>query len=189
MKKKNPEKVKQGKKNRKSGADFERKVRADLESKGWTVSKWMNQVELEYFWKVAGIEKEIKTEEEAQEINLKILKNMLKETPNVVCMSEVGKFFRGKLIPAKHKFVGFGRPMAIGTGFPDFIAFRLGFPYTCDGKETEIIGVECKSNGYLDKEEKEKCKWLLDNNVFSKILIAKKGEKRGEIIYNEFKKE
>lgn len=49
-----------------------------------------------------------------------------------------------------------------------------------------VIGCEVKSNGYLTKEEKEKCKWLLDNNVFSKILIAKKGTKRGGIIYDEF---
>ncbi len=48
-----------------------------------------------------------------------------------------------------------------------------------------IYGVECKSNGYLDKEEKEKVKWLLEHNIFSKILIASKGKKRGEIIYND----
>lgn len=34
-----------GKKSRKSGAEFERRVRADLESKGWVVDKWSNQVE------------------------------------------------------------------------------------------------------------------------------------------------
>ena len=50
----------------------------------------------------------------------------------------------------------------------------------------DSIGVECKINGKLDKEEKEKCKWLLKNNIFSKILIASKGEKRGSIEYKEF---
>ena len=35
---------KQGKKNRASGQRFELKVRKDLESKGWIVSKWMNNV-------------------------------------------------------------------------------------------------------------------------------------------------
>ena len=49
-----------------------------------------------------------------------------------------------------------------------------------------IYGVECKSNGKLDKEEKEKCKWLLSNNIFSKILIASKGKKRGSIDYKQF---
>lgn len=89
------------------------------------------------------------------------------------------------MIPAKHKFRGVGIPMAIGTGFPDFIAFRrvMGWHYLA----REIIGVECKSNGYLTKEEKEKCEWLLKNKVFSKILIASKGNKRGEIIYKDFK--
>jgi len=52
-------------------------------------------------------------------------------------------------------------------------------------KTYEVIGVEVKSNGYLSKEEKAKCRWLLDNNIFSKILIAKRGEKRGEIVYED----
>ncbi|KKL78907.1 hypothetical protein LCGC14_2020190, partial [marine sediment metagenome] len=37
-------KAKQGEKNRAAGARFERKVRADLEVKGWTVSRWGNNV-------------------------------------------------------------------------------------------------------------------------------------------------
>ena len=36
---------KQGKKNRQAGARFELKVRKDLESKGWIVDKWSNNVE------------------------------------------------------------------------------------------------------------------------------------------------
>jgi len=44
---KNPEKVIQGRKNRAKGALFETKVREDLESKGWTVTKWMNTVDNE----------------------------------------------------------------------------------------------------------------------------------------------
>lgn len=35
-----------------------------------------------------------------------------------------------------------------------------------------VQGVECKSNGNLSKIEKEKCNWLLQNKIFSKILIA-----------------
>ena len=49
-----------------------------------------------------------------------------------------------------------------------------------------VIGVESKMDGKLDKIEKQKCRWLLKNNIFSKILIAQKGEKRGEIIYGAF---
>ena len=148
----------QGKKNRESGRRFELKVRKDLEDKGWIVSKWMNNIS------------ELKQDKPSSETN----------------------GYR-KLIPAKHKFRGKGIPMAIGTGFPDFICFKIVKIKTPVGEIRptpdvyEIIGVEVKSNGYLDREEKLKCKWLLDNNIFSKILIASKGKKRGEIIYEEFK--
>jgi len=166
-----------GKKNRQSGARFELKVRKDLESKGWIVDKWGNNVEF--------------TDD---------LKECLERLPLG------GEVPIGKLIPAKHKFQGIGRPMAIGTGFPDFIALRYSTtqnkdkPPTCTfhnlrGNISVIpypylinMGVEVKSNSYLTKEEKEKCKWLLKNNIFSKILIASKGIKRGEIKYLEFKK-
>ena len=124
----------QGKSNRARGARFERKVRQDLECRGWIVDKWSNNVDL----------------------------------------SE-GK---AKLIPAKRKYNPFSRVMTIGTGFPDYIIFKP------EGKE--IVAVESKSIGYLDKVEKEKCKFLLQNKIFSKILIAKKGEKRGTIEYVEF---
>ena len=99
-----------------------------------------------------------------------------------------------RLVAAKHKFRGKGIPMMLGAGFPDFICFKhnewknekikkflLG-----DMKQTIIIGVEVKLNGILKKEEKEKAKWLLDNNIFSKILIASRGDKCGTIKYKEF---
>ena len=156
-KSKNIHKVNQGKANRASGARFELKVRKDLESKGWIVSKWMNNIDYD--------------------------------------IDKYGNKVYTKLIPAKHKFRGPGIPMAIGTGFPDFIVFKIGAQLTQSFNNnfsiqtgTFIAGVEAKSNGYLDKVEKEKCKWLLSNNKFSKILIASKGKKRGEIIYKEFKK-
>lgn len=41
------EKKAQGKKNRAAGGAFERKVRKDLISKGWIVSKWPNNIDLE----------------------------------------------------------------------------------------------------------------------------------------------
>ena len=133
------DKSKQGKKNKRIGADFERRVRLDLEGDGWIVSKWQNNVK------------------------------------------------EGKLVPAKP-----GRFRMMQTGFPDFIAIlprkNVG---TIDGEMSyKIYGVECKTNGYLTKEEKEKCKWLLDNNVFSEILIAKKIKLGGRIHieYNQFKK-
>ena len=87
-----------------------------------------------------------------------------------------------QLIKAKRKFNPYMKILGIGTGFPDFIAFKNS------GKKYEIIGVEVKGNGFLDKQEKDKCKFLLKKKIFSKILIAKKGKKRGEIEYIDFKK-
>ena len=132
------DKVKQGKKNRATGATFERKVRADLESKGWCV-----------------------------------LKN-----PNNVIDS---KFKQGK-----SKYNPFTKSLMMNSGgFPDFICYKESEVY-----QDRILfwceGVECKSNGYLSKEEKEKCEWLLSNNIFSDIYIVSKGKKRGEIVYKLF---
>lgn len=109
---------------------------------------------------------------------------------NVECIKYDNQegYFSGefKLSPAKHKFRGMGIPMAMGTGFPDFIIFK---PRPRGGdviyEETfDIIGVECKTNGYLDKIEKGKCKWLLENNIFSKILIASKDKIKNKIVIN-----
>ena len=102
----------------------------------------------------------------------------------------------GKLCAAKHKWNGPGRPMALGTGFPDFIAFRKN--YTPNKNQEgiyvwmyEVLGVEAKSNGTLTKLEKEKCQWLLENQIFSKILIAKKTKPKNKIVveYNNFEVE
>ena len=153
-----------GKKSKAAGGRFELKVRKDLESKGWIVSKWMNNVDIAW------------EEKKGDKIIVDI----------------VNKVY-GKLIPAKHKFRGPGIPMAIGTGFPDFIAFKFmvrkmpkTFKLMNDYDKYQVIGIESKMNGTLDKIEKEKCEWLLENKIFSKILIASKGEKRGEIIYIEY---
>lgn len=143
---------KEGKKNKMAGMRFELKVRKDLESKGWIVDKWTNNVELE----------------EAENDNW------------------VGDIRGGKLHPAKSN-----RFRQRSTGFPDFIAFRdSGVCVEDDGTETreyEVIAVESKMNGKLSKVEKEKCSWYLDNNIFGGIWIAKQGEKRGQIVYEEFK--
>ena len=138
-----------------------------MEFKRWITAKWSNNVEL-------------------------IKATLHNEVVGVIKPNSLGR-----LIPAKHKYRGLGIPMAIGTGFPDFICFKdvmgdieIGWSPS-NGKVSfplyQVIGVEVKSNGYLTKEEKEKCKWLVENHIFSKILIASKGTKRGEIKYNEFK--
>jgi len=92
-----------------------------------------------------------------------------------------------KLVAAKSKFRGVGIPMMLSSGFPDFIAYKdKGLIY-----ETlfEIVGVEAKINGTLDKLEKEKCSWLISNKIFSKILIASKTKVKNKIVieYKEFK--
>ena len=91
----------------------------------------------------------------------------------------------GKLVKAKRKYNPYKRVLGIGTGFPDFVAFRLA---KGKGKNYEIIGIEVRGSGWLNKSEKEKCKFLLNKKIFSKILIAKKGKKRGKIEYIDFKK-
>ena len=84
-----------------------------------------------------------------------------------------------KLVVAKNMFMR-GRGVMLGAGFPDFVAFRLvGYLY-------DVVGVECKSNGYLSSEERDKCKWLLEHKIFSKILIASR-EKIGNKIHIEYK--
>ena len=81
---------------------------------------------------------------------------------------------KGKLISAKRKFNPFTKFASFGNGFPDFIAFKhiiiqglikdnanLEKVMNTSYLAHQIIGIEVKSNGYLDKEEREKCRWLL----------------------------
>jgi hypothetical protein len=87
---------------------------------------------------------------------------------------------KNRVVPAKRKYNPFLKALSIGTGFPDFICFRRqenGF---------DVIGLEVKGNGYLDAIEKGMCIWLLENKIFSRILIAKKSKKKGEIEYIDF---
>jgi hypothetical protein len=126
-----------GKKSRAAGRRFELKARKDLESKGWIVDKWTNNIDLD----------------------------------------------NGKLIPAKRKFNPYMKILGIGTGFPDFIALKK------KGNCYEVMGVEVKANGWLDRNEREKCRWLLQNEIFSKVLVAKKGQRRGDIEYADFSQE
>ncbi len=89
-----------------------------------------------------------------------------------------------KLVKAKRKYNPYKKVLGIGTGFPDFIAFKR------KGKNYEIIGIEAKRKGLLDKSEKEKCTWYLKNKIFSKILIAKsvREGRRINVDYIDFKK-
>lgn len=90
----------------------------------------------------------------------------------------------GKMIIAKRKYNPYSKVMTLGTGFPDFLTFKRIY----DGMYS-VIGVEVKINGTLSKIEKEKCKWYLDNNIFSEIWIAKskKVGRKIEVEYVDFK--
>jgi len=129
--------IKKGRTSRARGARFELKVRENLESQGWIIDKWTNNVDIE----------------------------------------------ENKLVKAKRKYNPFKKVMVIGTGFPDFISFRK------DGKNFEVVGVEVKTNGILSKIEKEKCRWYLKKEIFSRILIAKavKEGRKINVEYIDFK--
>jgi hypothetical protein len=114
-------------------------------------------------------------------INLENLGWVVSKWMNTVDYEREGKI--GKLVPAKRKYNPFMKAMTIGTGFPDFVCFRK-----VDEENYEVIGLEVKSNGGLDRQERDMCFWLVTNKIFSKILIAKKGSKRGEIEYVDFEK-
>ena len=91
---------------------------------------------------------------------------------------------KDKLVPAKaSKF------RLATTGFPDYIAFKRYYYKELDVYRYRVIGVESKIQGYLDKEEKKKCRWLLKNNVFSEIRIAYKVKEKNRVIvkYKDFK--
>ena len=139
-----------GKQTRAAGQRFELKVRHDLESKGWIVSKWSNNVEFEEGYS--------------------FLKNKFENC-------------NGKLIPAKHKFNFFRKAMTMGSGFPDFICIQ---PYGIGNSMMYNVRlVESKMAGKLDKIEKEKCDWIKENLKIP-VIIASKGEKRGEVKYDEY---
>jgi len=87
----------------------------------------------------------------------------------------------GKVVQAKRKYNPFKKMLVVGTGFPDFVSIKH-----ISGEMYSVIGVEVKMNGTLSKVEKEKCAWYLQNKIFSQIWIAKQGEKRGEIVYDDF---
>jgi hypothetical protein len=135
------EKKKRGRTSRAAGKRFEILTRRDLETKGYIVCKWGNNIEFD----------------------------------------ETGE---GKLIIAKSKYNPFlKRVMNEGSGFPDYIVFKRDKEYP---SLFNIIGVESKMNGILDKIEKKKIEWLKSSKVFSRILLACKNKnKRGSILYKE----
>jgi hypothetical protein len=76
-----------------------------------------------------------------------------------------------------------GRFRMMQTGFPDFIAYKLRFNNDIiSGYEIQFV--ECKTNGYLSKEEKEKARWYLDNKYCNKFFIAYKTKEKNRVKVN-----
>lgn len=94
----------------------------------------------------------------------------------------------GQFKQGKSKFNPFTKRIMMNSGgFPDFIAYRTMELTPIDEHHYEIIGVESKINGRLDREEREKAKWLIENNILSRILIAFKNEDSiNKIRFEEF---
>ena len=90
---------------------------------------------------------------------------------------------KNKIVPAKRKYNPFLKALSIGTGFPDFSCFKRD-----ENGNYEVIGLEVKANGYLDQVEKGMCLWLIENKIFSRILIAKKKKegRKMEVEYIDF---
>jgi len=112
---------------------------------------------------------------------LKVRKDL--ESKGWIVLKNPNNIIDNKFKQAKSKYNPFTKRLMMNSaGFPDFICFKR----IINKSLYEVIGVEVKSNGYLDKIEKEKCSWIIEKNIFSKIIIISKGKKRGEIIYKEF---
>lgn len=128
-----------------------------------------------------------KSRQAGQRFELSVRKNLEKKGWNVdKFTNNVDLNNSGSLNPVKPKFLfdpKLKRSVMVGNsgGFPDFICFKQKL----DGLYN-VVGVESKMNGTLDKTEKEKCNWLLKNKIFGEIQIASKGQKRGEIKYKKY---
>ena len=176
--KKDPKKVAMGKKSKAQGGVFEGVVRKDLEKDGWIVDRWSNQVE----WPESNI--------------------------NLPSNERIGKLVSAKPRMVFNPMIKRMVPQGLNTGLTDFGAFKS--PYNTspigvnfwnlpkDSIDIDpqvlspkiVIGIECKMTGVLDREEKEKLDWCLNNKVFSKILIASKIKEKNRIkvVYTDFEK-
>lgn len=91
-------------------------------------------------------------------------------------------FDRDCITPARRKYNPFTKALSIGNGFPDFLCFKK------NGNLFEVIGVEVKTNGMLDKFEKGQSVWYLEKGIIPRILVAKKTKIKNRVIveYEDF---
>jgi len=80
----------------------------------------------------------------------------------------------GSIIPAKNFYMP-GRGFTLGAGFPDFVMLRINHSTGLFRMQL----VECKINGKLDKEEKLKCKVLVDMGIDVQIAYEDKSQEFG----------
>jgi len=163
---KSDKKVKMGKTSRAAGKAFEKRVEQDLEKKGWIVIKFGKQVEFEN--KVVG-----------GPVIQETMEKTIYNASNPLRVEKVGK-----LVNCKPRFNPFTHSVQMMSGgFPDFICFQYGpHAFNAGGYEWKVQLVESKMTGKLDKIEKEKIEWI-KNNLKIPVLVASKGNKKGEIIY------
>lgn len=172
-----------GKKSRARGQRFESKVRQELENLGWIVTRWMNTVDYDK----GGTGKIIPAKRKYNPF-LKAL-SVGTGFPDFVCFRRISKIDKDKkttegeiILVEPEEEEGIDNSKALNG------AIRI--PISKDSEEMqntyEVIGLEVKGNGYLDKVEKGMCIWLLENKIFPKILIAKRGKRAGEIEYVDF---
>jgi len=155
-----------GKAGRAAGKRFEVKVREDLEKKGWIVFRNSNDVEFMEgaIVKISGEKDQIKGTDIITKSNYK----------------------DGVFKQAKSKWNPFTKmPMSLQSGFPDFICIKCheGWNTYAEGR-VEVQFVECKLERNIDKIEKTKVEWI-KSNLHIPVFLARKGEKRGTVKYEE----
>lgn len=84
-----------------------------------------------------------------------------------------------KLIQAKTKYNPFTKSSSQGNGFPDFIAYKK------NKDSFDIVGVESKLRKYLSPMEKKMCEWLIENNIFTALIVAYQDDKCVNNVGNE----
>lgn len=138
-----------------------------------------------------------KSKRDGAAFELRVRKDL--ESQSWIVLKNPNTVIENKFVKGKSKYNPFTKRLMMNSGgFPDFICMKkklTKFQSTLNKSKVktnyyEVMGVESKTNGILDKPEKEKCNWLLEHNVFSKILIASKYKEKNKIKirYKEYEK-
>ncbi len=143
------------------------------------VTEWDNEGRIGIQKKKSDIKRGSMSKSSGGAFELKVRKDLEEKGWVVDKWSNNLDLEKGEVIPAKRIFRKFNANigvMTIGTGFPDFVCFQK-----MNDELYKVIGVEVKMNGMLSRVEKEKCKWYLDNKIFSEILVAGKIKEKNRV--------